>query len=73
MYIREREVKLGRLQIFNNRSPYPAADPETVWTGREYFRTEGGDLRSMPDVDSADLSSPVFMRYGSMISKSRGE
>src|SRR5512138_802919 len=31
IYIQEREVKLGRLQIFNNWSPYLVQDPDTVW------------------------------------------
>ncbi|MBK7704094.1 MAG: hypothetical protein IPI34_15025 [bacterium] len=33
IYIQEREVKLGRLQIFNNWSPYMVADPVTAWIG----------------------------------------
>ena len=51
IYIQEREVKLGRLQIFNNWSPYLVADPETVWIGLEYFCTEGDALWSMADED----------------------
>jgi protoporphyrinogen oxidase len=51
IYIQEREVKLGRLQIFNNWSPYMAADPDTVWIGLEYFCSEGDELWSMPDAD----------------------
>jgi protoporphyrinogen oxidase len=51
IYIQEREVKLGRLQIFNNWSPYLVRDPATVWVGLEYFCTEGDDLWSMPDTD----------------------
>ena len=30
-------MQLGRLQIFNNWSPYLVADPATVWLGLEYF------------------------------------
>jgi hypothetical protein len=42
IYIQEREVKLGRLQLFNNWSPYMVKDPEhTVWLGLEYFASEG--------------------------------
>ncbi|MEG1742767.1 MAG: FAD-dependent oxidoreductase, partial [Clostridia bacterium] len=38
IYIQERDVKLGRLQIFNNWSPYMVENPEnTVWIGLEYF------------------------------------
>jgi protoporphyrinogen oxidase len=49
IYIQEREVKLGRLQIFNNWSPYMVHDPDTVWIGLEYFCNEGDDLWSMTD------------------------
>lgn len=41
IYIQERDVKLGRLQIFNNWSPYMVNDFEnTVWIGLEYFCNE---------------------------------
>ncbi|MFC0773050.1 NAD(P)/FAD-dependent oxidoreductase [Terrimonas alba] len=37
IYIQENEVKAGRLQIFNNWSPYLVKDPSTTWVGLEYF------------------------------------
>jgi protoporphyrinogen oxidase len=50
IYVQEREVKLGRLQIFNNWSPYMVKDLEhTVWIGLEYFANEGDDLWSMDE------------------------
>ncbi len=52
IYIQEREVKLGRLQIFNNWSPYMVKDLEnTVWIGLEYFCSEGDELWEMSDED----------------------
>jgi len=56
IYIQEREVKLGRLQIFNNWSPYLVGDPDTVWIGLEYFCSEGDELWSMPDRDFIDFA-----------------
>lgn len=48
IYIQERDVKIGRLQIFNNWSPYLVKDYEnTMWIGLEYFCTEGDELWSM--------------------------
>ena len=45
IYIQERNVKLGRLQIFNNWSPYLVKDLEnTVWIGLEYFCSEGDEM-----------------------------
>lgn len=49
IYIQERDVKIGRLQIFNNWSPYLVADPSKVWIGLEYFCNEGDDLWQMDD------------------------
>ena len=51
IYIQEREVKLGRLQIFNNWSPYMVKDPDTVWIGLEYFCDEGDGMWSMDDEE----------------------
>ena len=52
IYVQEREVKLGRLQIFNNWSPYMVKDLEnTVWIGMEYFANEGDELWNMPEED----------------------
>ena len=51
IYVQESDVKLGRIQIFNNWSPYLVADPEKVWIGLEYFATEGDEMWNMLDAD----------------------
>ncbi|GHT69672.1 hypothetical protein FACS1894110_19600 [Spirochaetia bacterium] len=52
IYIQERDVRIGRLQIFNNWSPYMVADPmNTVWLGLEYFCNEGDEMWNMDDKD----------------------
>ncbi len=50
IYVQEPGVKVGRLQFFNNWSPYLVADPDKVWVGMEYFCDEGDDLWSMDEV-----------------------
>ena len=47
IYVQEPDVKVGRLQIFNNWSPALVADPDTIWLGLEYFCREGDELWSM--------------------------
>lgn len=47
IYIQEPDVLLGRLQIFNNWSPYMVADPDKVWIGLEYFCYETDPLWNM--------------------------
>ena len=49
IYIQEPDVLLGRLQIFNNWSPYLVSDPTKVWIGLEYFCYETDDLWKMQD------------------------
>ena len=52
IYVQEREVKLGRLQLFNNWSPYMVEDPlNTMWIGLEYFCNEGDEMWNMSDED----------------------
>ena len=53
IYIQERDVKLGRLQIFNNWSPYMLQDPNNIWLGLEYFCNEGDELWEKNDEDFA--------------------
>ncbi len=50
IYIQEREVKVGRLQIFNNWSPFMVQDPDHIWIGMEYFVNEGDELWNMEDA-----------------------
>ncbi|MFW2487153.1 NAD(P)/FAD-dependent oxidoreductase [Clostridium chromiireducens] len=50
IYIQERDVKIGRLQIFNNWSPYLVNDLEnTVWIGLEYFCNENDEMWNMDE------------------------
>ncbi|MBI4581317.1 MAG: NAD(P)/FAD-dependent oxidoreductase [Planctomycetes bacterium] len=49
IYIQEPDVKIGRLQVFNNWSPYLVADRSKTWLGLEYFCYETDDIWSWPD------------------------
>jgi protoporphyrinogen oxidase len=51
IYIQEPDVQVGRLQIFNNWSPYLVADPSKVWIGLEYFCYDTDELWCMPDEE----------------------
>lgn len=56
IYIQERDVKIGRLQLFNNWSPYMVKDPDTVWIGLEYFCNEGDELWRKSDEEFAKFA-----------------
>ncbi|HVW60951.1 MAG TPA: NAD(P)/FAD-dependent oxidoreductase [Puia sp.] len=49
IYIQEKDVKVGRLQIFNNWSPFMVKDPDTVWVGMEYFCNKTDALWRLSD------------------------
>ena len=56
IYIQERDVKIGRLQIFNNWSPYLVKDDSKVWIGLEYFCNEGDDMWEMSNENFTDFA-----------------
>lgn len=65
IYIQERDVKIGRLQIFNNWSPYMVEDFENkVWIGLEYFCNEGDELWNMEDKAFIDFASDELAKIG---------
>jgi protoporphyrinogen oxidase len=53
IYIQEKNVRLARLQIYNNWSPFLINDPRKIWIGLEYCCHEGDDLWQMNDNDFA--------------------
>jgi protoporphyrinogen oxidase len=57
IYIQERDVRIGRLQVFNNWSPDLVADGGHVWLGLEYFCQEGDDLWRKEDQAMIDFAA----------------
>jgi len=64
IYIQESDVSVGRLQIYNNWSPYLTADPDLVWVGMEYFCNEGDQLWSMADDAFASFAVSELAKIG---------
>lgn len=65
IYIQERDVKLGRLQVFNNWSPYMVKDLEnTVFVGLEYFCNEGDEMWTMSDDDFIAMAVGELEKIG---------
>ncbi len=65
IYVQEGNVRVGRIQLFHNWSPYMVADyGNTVWIGLEYFVNEGGDLWVMPDQELIDLGISEMEKIG---------
>ena len=55
---------LGRLQVFNNWSPYLVADPATVWLGLEYFCNQSDEIWSLSDERMIALATAELSRIG---------
>lgn len=64
IYIQEPDVKVGRLQIFNNWSPYLVKDSKNVWIGMEYFVSEGDELWEKADKDMATMGIDELSKIG---------
>jgi protoporphyrinogen oxidase len=64
IYIQEPDVKIGRLQIFNNWSPAMVADPNTIWLGLEYFCRENDELWSMDKDSFVDFAAHELEKIG---------
>jgi protoporphyrinogen oxidase len=64
IYIQEPDVLLGRLQVFNNWSPYMVADPGNVWLGLEYFCNESDEIWNLSDERMAALAREELSKIG---------
>ena len=70
IYVQERDVTMGRLQIFNNWSPYMVNDPlNTVWMGLEYFCSEGDEMWNSSDDEFINMAIDELIKMGIIESK----
>ena len=57
IYVQDKNVKLGRIQIFNNWSPYMVKDQvNNIWMGLEYFCQENDEFWTMRDKDIVNMA-----------------
>jgi protoporphyrinogen oxidase len=64
IYIQEADVKVGRLQVFNNWSPYMVEDEDKVWIGLEYFCDEQDQLWNKPDKEFILMAVEEMTKIG---------
>ncbi len=65
IYVQDRNVKLGRFQIYNNWSPYMIKDLEnTVWIGLEYFVNEGDEFWNMTEEEFSKIGVAEMIKLG---------
>jgi protoporphyrinogen oxidase len=64
IYIQEPDVLVGRMQIFNNWSPYMVDNPERAWIGLEYFCNDTDELWRKSDPDMIALALGEVEKMG---------
>lgn len=63
IYVQDPGFKVGRIQVFNNWSPYLVKDVDnTVWVGLEYFCEEGDTFWNMSDEDATKFAIQELTR-----------
>ena len=65
IYVQDTGVKLGRIQIFNNWSPYLVEDVDSkVWIGLEYFCNENDAFWNLSDDKCIRLATEELIKMG---------
>ncbi len=68
IYIQDKEIKAGRLQIFNNWSPFMVSNSNDTWIGVEYFCNEGDEFWKMKDDDIISIAISEMQKTGILLS-----
>jgi protoporphyrinogen oxidase len=64
IYIQEKDVKVGRLQLFNNWSPYMVRDPSNTWLGMEYFCNTRDEFWNLSDAEIGQFAIGELEKIG---------
>jgi protoporphyrinogen oxidase len=64
IYIQESYVKVGRLQVFNNWSPFMVNDNSKIWVGLEYFCNETDDIWRLSESEMIKLATNEMIQLG---------
>ena len=71
IYVQDTSVSLGRIQIFNNWSPYMVKEfDKHVWLGLEYFCSEGDESWEKSDNECIDFALKELIQIGVISSAS---
>ena len=64
IYLQDPDILAGRLQIFNNWSPWMVSDSDNAWMGVEYFCNVGDSLWNRDDEQLKRLAVQEMARIG---------
>ena len=70
IYIQDKDVKVGRIQVFNNWSPYLVNKPkDNIWLGLEYFCNENDNFWNLSDNKIKELAYQELKKMNISLSK----
>ena len=64
IYIQEKDVTVGRLQVFNNWSPYMVKNPQNTWIGMEFFCNQHEAFWNKPDQEIKQIAILELEKIG---------
>jgi protoporphyrinogen oxidase len=64
IYIQEPYVKVGRIQVFNNWSPFLVQNENTYWVGLEYFCNEGDGIWEQSEREMGAMAVSEMLQLG---------
>ncbi len=64
IYIQDKYVKAGRIQIFNNWSPYMVSNPDNIWIGVEYFCNDEDEFWKQKDEGIVSFAIEEMQKIG---------
>ena len=69
IYVQEPKIKMGRIQMFNNWSPYLVKNKNTYFLGLEYFCTENDDFWNKKDNSLKEYAINELCQMGIITKK----
>ena len=64
IYIQEPHLRAGRIQLFNNWSPFLVSDPTKLWVGLEYFCQENDSFWNSADDALLETAEQELQQIG---------
>ncbi len=70
IYVQDSSASVGRIQIFNNWSPYMVENPkDTIWLGLEYFCSEGEAIWNRTKKEWKEVVKAELQKIGLLSKK----
>jgi protoporphyrinogen oxidase len=64
IYIQESGMQVGRIQIFNNWSPWMVKNKDNIWLGLEYFCNESDQFWNLSDKNIKNIAQKEIKKIG---------